>query len=233
MRAMTEYGFDHSRRRTFRAFRRTAENRSREAPEQRSMRQGTGAPVRLRPRRPSRGHPPPQNSPATVGPDPDTNPWSASAPRTAASAASTSGHSDTAAAPSSLTSKRSGSRPPGASVDHRSGSLAANCSSLSPTPRRSASAYTSGVDSRWGSGTITNACAASGALSSTSSPAPVPSTSPGESWLGTSEPSSAASASTTPSSTRATRGAIRSTAAASAEPPPMPAAIGMCFRTVT
>ena len=137
MLAMTRYGFDHGHRRTFT---RTAENRSRAAPAPRSTRQGTGAPARSRPPRPAARPSGPQNSPATVGPDPDTNAWSAPASRTAESAASISGHSDTAAASSWLTSNRSGRRTPWLSPDQRSGSVAANSSSLSRSPRRSASA---------------------------------------------------------------------------------------------
>ena len=97
MMAMTEYGFDHSRRRTFRAFttnsgkpKSRGTGTAQHAPGYRGASAAAAASARARASTP-------QNSPATVGPDPDTNAWSAPAPRTAASAASISGHSDTAA----------------------------------------------------------------------------------------------------------------------------------------
>ena len=218
-------------------FTRTAESRNRAAPGPRSTRQGTEAPARSRPpvheraRRPSDA---PQNSPATVGPDPDTNAWSAPASRTAASAGSMSGHSDIAAALEVVDEQAIGQALTGAErgpqVRAASPQTRARCprrpgDRLPRTPRPSTAGGAAARSRTRGR--------ASGALGSTSSPAPVPSTSPGVSWLGTSEPSSAASSSSAESSIRASRAAIRSTAAASADPPPMPAAIGMCLRIVT
>ena len=69
---------------------------------------------------------------------------------------------------------------------------------------------------------------ASGGHGSSRSPAPVASHSPGDSRLGTSAPSSAAIRSGSPG-IGASRAATRSNAAASAEPPPMPAATGIRF----
>ena len=99
-------------------------------------------------------------------------------------------------------SELAGIRPPGRLSD-RSHGLQRRPSSASVrcTPSRSASRYTSAVDSSNGSGTTTNACGASGCAGSTDSPAPVPSDSPGTSWLGTSAPSSAATTAITSSAT--------------------------------
>ena len=191
-------------------------------PEAASTAQPRPAASRSAPRRaPARGRP--LNSPNTVGPEPVTIACSAPASRSAASAASIAGHSERAAASRSLTGERAGRRPARARRAARSSLVAARARRAGrPRGRPRASR------ARRRAGGSRAAERLGGGERLTCSPAPGHQRAAGrEHAPGTSAPSRVGERrSSAGRATPAACAASRSAAAASLEPPPMPAATG-------